>query len=364
MHILYVVADTANEWNSSEWRCAIPARAINATEHRAQLIGMDDFLHSWEEGHPAMDVVAKADCIIYQRNLAKPEQWRACQYWQGTGRAVVLDLDDDYLNLPGGNPAHGYWYGEERYIDNLKQYAKKVDCLTSPSKLILQDWRKEGVQNTLWLPNYAQGKWYENLHKDEHDGFWVGWGGSHAHYDTWFRSGCAAGLKLACEARPDIKVVICGTDRRILDMIPVPDAQKVYGGFVKPSEVYKWPQALAQFDVCIAPLGGQFDHRKSWIKALEAMLAKVPFIGTDAAPYAELGKFGRVVDDSPEQWAEAIIDAHDNYPAWQERAQEAYKQAAGLTMEAQAPRYVGELEKIVQRRRVCLGGRLPGVTRV
>jgi len=29
MKLVYITADNPHEWNSSEWRCAVPARAIN-----------------------------------------------------------------------------------------------------------------------------------------------------------------------------------------------------------------------------------------------------------------------------------------------------------------------------------------------
>ncbi len=43
LNILYVAGDKPHEWNSSEWRCAIPCRALAAARHRAAMMGWDDF---------------------------------------------------------------------------------------------------------------------------------------------------------------------------------------------------------------------------------------------------------------------------------------------------------------------------------
>jgi hypothetical protein len=364
VNILYVVADGPMEWNSAEWRCAIPMREIAQMQgHGAAMLKIPEFVNSVNIGTGEMATVSMADLIFFQRNLYTPEAMRAAKYWQGAGRAVVLDLDDDYLGLPAGNPAYAFWYSNDgANIKALMANAMQVDLLTSPNKKILEKWRKVGMTRTLWLPNYPQGKWYEGLVKQPHDGFWVGWGGSASHYDTWFRSGCAEGIKLAFEKLPDAKLIIWGTDKRVLDMVDIPAEQKQYMGYIVPKDIYQWPIALAQFDVSLAPLGGEYDQHRSWIHVLEAMLAKVPFICSQGVPYAELGKWGREVPDSAESWAQAIIDARDNYQAWQDKAKSAYKQSIQLTIEAKAKDYVAEMNKVSQLRRVQLGARIPGVT--
>jgi hypothetical protein len=364
VNILYVVADNReNEWNSSEWRCAIPMRCIAALKgHGAAMITIPQFEKSLEVGTSEMATVSMCDLIYFQRNMSRPESFRAAKYWQGTGRPVIVDIDDDYLGLPAANPAYLYWYGNNgANIKALMQYVPQMDLLTSPNKLILEKWRKVGVQNTLWLPNYAQGTWFENAQKQPHEGFWVGWGGSASHYDTWFRSGCAEGVKLALAKLPDARFVMMGTDKRVLDMIDVPAEQKVYAGCIMPKEIFKWPQALAQFDLNLCPLGGTYDQHRSWIHALESMLAHVPFVCSRGVPYAELGKFGKVVDDSPQEWCNAIVEAHDHYERWTELAHEAYKQGIQYTMEARATEYVIIMNKLAEERRVRVGARMPGI---
>ncbi len=65
MNIVYVYGDTLSDWNCSEWRCAIPARAINNTgEHKATLISFKVFSESHIHPHPEC---LQAGIIIIER---------------------------------------------------------------------------------------------------------------------------------------------------------------------------------------------------------------------------------------------------------------------------------------------------------
>ncbi len=364
MNILFVAADTIMEWNSSEWRCAIPCRAIQKLPgHGAAMINTQQFDASTREKCAEGALIGQVDIIVYQRNMATEEALRAATYWHGAGKAVVVDIDDGYTVLPPTNFAYPYWYGEKgKYINNLVRMVPMMDGVVSPSKMILQDWQSLGIQNTYWLPNWAQLDRFQNVRKEPHEGFWVGWGGSHSHYDTWWRSACAEGLKLACEQHPDMLVVIWGSDRAVYDMIPVPEAQKRYMGAIHPTKIEEWPKALVQFDVALAPLGGEYDQRRSWIHALEPMLCRVPWIGSAGAPYTELAKWGRIVnEDTPKAWAAQIDDAYQNTGKFVE---DGYIQALKMTMERNAAQYMETMLKILQRRRLQCGAKIQGLIRV
>jgi glycosyltransferase involved in cell wall biosynthesis len=95
------------------------------------------------------------------------------------------------------------------------------------------------------------------------------------------------------------------------------------------------------------------------------MLCNVPWIGSSGFPFADVASYGHVVcQETPEAWAEMLIDAHDNYAEWTALAERAYVQALGYTMERNIGQYAQTIAKIIQRRRAAMGGRLPGVTTV
>lgn len=355
MNILYVVADNEREWNSAEWRCAIPYRTLTRTKGQSTaMITLDAFADSYKEHSMNAAAVIPADVIFLQRQLILSDVVNAARYWRGAGKCVVLDLDDHYLELASNNPAWGFWNtpgaNGKRNIDVMREYVASgvVDAVTSPNTRIVESWRKAGAKRAELLPNYAEGKRWVNTHKEPHIGFVLGWGGSFSHYDTWWRSGCALGLKLAQERRPDIRIVIWGSDWRVTGMIP---ARTEYAGKIPPDRIGEWPHAIAQFDVALAPLGGDYDQHRSWLHALEPMLCGVPWIGTAGDPWMELGKWGTLVDDSPEAWASAIVDMHDNYESYRHKAEEGRKQAWANTMESKVWEYLQVLERILLERR-------------
>lgn len=367
MKILYVVCDTEAEWNSSRWRCMIPAAAMRKAGHSVGMMKPGEFVASYNEGAEEGRFVGQYDIIIFQRNMCEPELFRAATYWSGAGKPVIVDLDDYYAGLPPTNRAWEFWHNAEQstHLRQMMTYLPLLDGVSSPSKKILEDWQELGVKHAYWMPNYADGSHFINLSKEPHDGFVIGWGGSHSHYDTWVRSACKEGIRLAFEARPDMRAMVYGADTRVFEMLPIPNERKAYAGLIAPNEIQKWPQALAQFDVALAPLGGQYDQRRSWIHALEPMLCNVPWIGSSGFPFADVASYGHVVlQETPEAWAEMLIDAHDNYVEWTALAERAYAQALGYTMERNIGQYAQTIAKIIQRRRAAMGGRLPGVTTV
>ncbi len=83
MKIVYVYADNKREWNCSEWRCAVPARAINRTKnHQASMLYIQDFNKNTPE---TVELCQDADIIIVQRNLIGPAL-SAIQHWKARDR--------------------------------------------------------------------------------------------------------------------------------------------------------------------------------------------------------------------------------------------------------------------------------------
>ena len=364
MNILFVAADNIREWNSSEWRMAIPCRAIQQLPgHGAAMINTEQFDKSMTPLSTEGGLVGMTDVIVYQRNMATEAAYKAGMYWRNAGKALVVDIDDGYTILPPTNFAYPYWYANDgENINKLKRMVPQFDGVTSPNKLILRDWQELGVRYTYHLPNFAQLDRFQTVRREKHEGFWVGWGGSHSHYDTWYRSACKDGLKLFCERHSDAVVVIWGSDKAIYDAIPVPPEQKRYMGAIHPTKVEQWPHELAQFDAALAPLGGEYDQRRSWIHALEPMLCRVPWVASAGVPYQELAKWGYMVQqETPEAWLEQLELVYQERDA---KVDDGYVQALNLTMERNVAEYVSVMMKALQRRRLQCGARLAGVVRV
>lgn len=333
MDVVYVYADSPEEWNSSEWRCAIPAGAINRTgRHRATLISIDDF--AWNTPK-AQGVCEDADVIVVQRNLFGPVL-SAIQHWKARDKTVIADFDDAYDLMPTSNANYSFWNegkipqrgpnGEIEYLKidpppltQFKWGLRLVHAATTPSRRLSDDWRD--YNQIHHLPNYIDLGKFQNVPPQEHEGVIVGWGGSVSHLQSFSKSILQA-LRRVCVARPAVKVMICGNDRRIFDRLPLPAEQKILHPWV-PYE--KWPKVLAKFDIGLAPLQGAYDERRSWIKVLEYMVMKIPWVASGGPAYNELRPYGWLVENTSDAWERVLLDVIDHLDEYKaEAAREPY----------------------------------------
>jgi glycosyltransferase involved in cell wall biosynthesis len=357
MNIVYVYADNAQEWNCSEWRCAVPARAVNrAGRHAATLLSLKDFALDTPQARAVCD---PADVIVVQRNLVGPVL-TAIQHWKARDKTLIADFDDAYDLMPPTNVAYRFWKeglaarpdGREEKIDPLPMIQFKwglrlVHAATVPSRRLADDWRV--YADVHYLPNYIDLDKYQNVAPAPHEGVTIGWGGSPSHLQSFTGSSVLAALKRVCRARPQVKVVICGNDRRIFDRLPLPPEQKVLRPWVPYAE---WPRQLAEFDIGLAPLFGQYDERRSWIKVLEYMVMKIPWAASDGPAYDELRPYGRLVKNLPSAWERALLDMVDRLDHYRAEAAGApYQYAVAQAIDANVARVVEAYAEIARRAR-------------
>ena len=83
MKIAYVMADSYHEYNTSNFRCVIPANAINKLpEHEAYVVHINDF-----EGQVINSnfVCQKSDVIVVERNF-KGDILKLVTEWRNKGK--------------------------------------------------------------------------------------------------------------------------------------------------------------------------------------------------------------------------------------------------------------------------------------
>ena len=350
MNIIMVYADSAREWNCSQWRNLSPADALNRSDrNQAKLIHVSGFVDYLA---PAIqELIAPADIIIFQRNLINEEVMNGIQYWQGMGKPVAVDLDDAYHILPWSNPAHKFWIEKENSIsiDMLEKGLSLCDGLIAPNKLLLNDWKH--VTDGYFLNNFSEKGWWENLKSREEikkekniasDRIVIGWGGSVSHYDSFHGSGIFDAAKAISNEFPNVLWMICGNDDRIYHHLPVPNRQKIHQPGVLPN---LWPQIVKIFDIGIAPLFGPYDQRRSWIKGLEYLHAGVPWIGTVGEPYNELRNFGVLTENGASNWEIAIHRMIENLNEFQDTANNNIE----LSKQFYADNQIETFEKVFQK---------------
>ncbi len=320
MKVTYVYADDSAAWNSANWRCAIPAEALNATRrHSAELCSIQDF----KEGNQVCEYRCKdADVIVVQRHLT-PDAWHAVQHWREAGKLLLIDIDDGYLQLRPDNPAYSFWFEgmarqpdgrlvrlPERPIDKFVEGVKQFDGLTSPNRLICADFEALGIR-TAYVPNWAPTRLYLDAPRAAHDRPRILWGGSMSHVAAWLESGILYALAREITKRPQVEFAVCGADQRVADMIPLKATQKVVIGW---APFRRWPEVIKTADIGLAPMVGEYDARRSWIKPLEFSLCQLPWLGSESGAYTEYAGYGTLVPNTPEAWAQALAEALDQPP--------------------------------------------------
>lgn len=320
MNIVYIYADSPEEWNSSEWRCSIPARAIQRSGlHSAQLLDIVAFAQNTPS---AQQLCTWADVIVIQRNLFGPVL-NAIQRWKARDKIVIADFDDAYDLMPPGAKNFEFWVHGRRAVNDQAQKTayevidpspltqfrwglRLVHAATMPSLQLVEDWK--ALSNAFYLPNYIETENYLETVPRPHEGLVIGWGGSLTHLQSFTESGLLPALRNLCRARPQVRVQICG-DERVFALLDIPAAQKQFQPWVSYAQ---WPQQLATFDIGIAPLCGPYDQRRSWIKVMEYMLMKIPWIASDGPAYRSLRSYGWLVQNKAAAWERILFDMVDH----------------------------------------------------
>jgi hypothetical protein len=315
MRVCYVYADMPYEKNTSVWRCFIPARAINRIDgNRAFLIHVNDFMTNTVECNAVCEL---SDIIIVERNF-RDDALKAMAFWKAKGKTIVANFDDAYQLMNPNNVAYPYWYFgryDVQYSDGRKETKhlkpipleqfktglKIAHAIITPSKILCEDWQKYG--KAYHVPNWFEGvKYIKEPERKPGDRIVIGWGGSMSHYQSFEQSGVTRALKEVCKNNKNVAVMICG-DQRILKLLRISEDQLIFQPYVSFEE---WPGVLNKFDIGLAPLCGEYDQRRSWIKPLEYMLMKKPWIGSVGAAYKDIDQLGHLTNNNNLSWERMI----------------------------------------------------------
>lgn len=303
MNILYVYADTTDEWNCSEWRCMMPYKAIKQYDHPdfdAAVMSVQTFGKSAhaEISDIDLNIIKNTDVIILQR-MGMGALFDTCLFWKAFGKIIILDLDDDYFHMPPDILSYDFWHngiiysGDKKIkmnntpFEQLPWFGKAADLVSSPSLQIMKDWHENFGVKTVWLPNYLEFAPYSKAEIAEHnpDDFIIGWIGSNSHYHS-FNSTIVNAVRKFILRHDDVKLSLIGNTHQIQKLFKLPPEK-----IVSKPKWYNFPTyipMLKTFDIGIAPLYGLYDKSRSWIKVLEYMACDIPFIASDDVPYAPL----------------------------------------------------------------------------
>jgi glycosyltransferase involved in cell wall biosynthesis len=335
MNVLYVFADTPQETNCSRWNCWIPAEAINRTEeHKASYFHISKFIQNDEE---IQRICQASDIIVIERNFFG-DTLTMMQYWKVRGKTIVAIFDDAYQIMHPENVSYRFWTYGEMNVQDEKGNKKIVNMNPPPleqfkwglriakatqvvSKALADDWRP--YSNTFVVNNYLPIEKYMNvepLFPHDEKNIVIGWCGSMSHVSSFTDSGIMPALRKVCKRYPNVTVMLTG-DKRNYDNLEVPVSQKKYQDFVPPEQ---WEKLVKSLDIGLAPLSGEYDKRRSWVKVLEYMALKIPWIASDYPTYSALkeGDYGVLVKNDQWEWEKKLSHMVENYSTYKQKAED------------------------------------------
>jgi hypothetical protein len=103
--------------------------------------------------------------------------------------------------------------------------------------------------------------------------------------------------------------MLCGSHPHLVDQLGLPEKQVIQRPWIPYTE---WAKHLCQFDIGLAPLAGNYDDRRSWVRVLEYMVMKIPWVASTSPAYHELSPFGWMVKNDPSDWEAMLLDMVDH----------------------------------------------------
>lgn len=283
-----VIAHGAKKDACRLYRISLPIEALNNNDvseeydRHYQTVVQDTI-----SGQTLIDVLdpPDADVIVFQRVLRRTtyELMRVLQ--QKHDKAVVLEIDDDFHAVPPFHPTRDI-------VDPIKspdinrewlmRAAQIADLVTVSTPALAQRYGAHG--RVVVLPNYVPRS-YLDLQQQHHKGIWVGWSGStvtHVGDLNVTKGGVATAIE-DCNA----ELHIIGQADGIADGLGTTKRFRTTGWV----GLDKYPRALAQLDIAIAPLkNNTFNKSKSWLKPVEAAAVGVPTVMSPVDEYVRLHK--------------------------------------------------------------------------
>jgi glycosyltransferase involved in cell wall biosynthesis len=319
-------------------------------------MGLDVTVHDgWPQAHwraqpgfpdRIVSVEAECDVVVLQRPMLD-SVLASIPVLQKQGVAVVVELDDDFTQLPKGHPARIDTSGRKNPHQNrrnLRLACERADLVTCSTQAIADRYAPHGRAHV--IPNCVPAR-YLSVTAPEHDGPpRVGWTGSTiTHVGDLNVAG--DGIARALAGAP---FHVVGTGYGVAAALHLDDEQVIPTGWV---EIDDYPTAYAGLDVAVVPLADNpFNQAKSWLKGIEAAALGVPFVASPTVPYCELAALGAGgLARTPDEWCTMLSLLTGSIDARQEVSMMGRSAVAAFTIEGQAWRWAEAWERALSYRR-------------
>jgi hypothetical protein len=282
--------DTYNEFNTSIWRCLIPGKGLEQAGHTVT------YSHISEIGKH------DADSYLLERHLFHPEAFTAIENLREKDKHLVATFDDHYAIMPDTCASKKTWDAE-----NLKKFYSRLEMMDSvivPNRLLAEDYRPF-CKDIRYVPNYADPDLYKYHHK-KHATFNILWGGNSTHLQGLKESGFLKALGKLCAKHPEVRVIAVADPMCTIALSEHIPAHKlsIERGW---KSLQVWTKFVADnADLITCPLYGEYDRRRSWVKAIDSVMFGIPLVASNLDPFKDTGVL--LTENTARCWYDALSD--------------------------------------------------------
>jgi hypothetical protein len=279
-------------WNSSYWRCQLPAKAL--TGHEVVLAHVNT-------------LPSHADCDVFfvERCLFEP-YLSFLKTQKAKGSRVYCTFDDNFALFPKFLPGYPLWKAKHtEFIQGLGE----IDGGLCPSQLLVDYYSRYG--NIKLVENYYPDSWYDEPVNPTPE-FELGISCSISHMESIKHSKILEALK-----QSDYSLLFnAGQAHQLMDMM-----QGLYSEYSHWTRQQDYTKIVDRFAVGLAPLAGEYDRYRSNIKCLLYNVRGRPFVASRLDPYFKM--FGGVlVDNTVKGWLEGIEKVLKDYKLYADLGRE------------------------------------------
>ena len=351
MRLTFAYADYHESVNTSQWRCFIPAAGLKRAGHEVQLVTVAELVAAGGQGLPPEK---HWDALVIERELFPCLE--TIPKWQHAGVPVIANFDDAYHLMPHNVSTAKVWRmgkvegKKQKLMQQFKKALRMCDAFITPSNVLTADYLTINPRGRT-VKNYPDLTWdcWKAPRREPDGKVRMVWGGSWTHYDSWSRSGIVPAIRRILADHPESSLTLVGGDLRISSLFSGLGPGRVIHKDRVPFK--EWPALLAQYDIGLAPLHGEYDRRRSWIKVLEYCLMGLWPIASPMEPYEGLPcstpKKDRAID-----WYNAIDGAVTHLPQYGDRGlrESAWSWAAEQGIDDHISEYISVLEEAIEHR--------------
>lgn len=225
------------------------------------------------------------------------------------GMPTVVDVDDNFWALPKSHIGYSVVGPESlnvRSLERILRIADRVVTSTEPLKKEIVDRGLVEESKITVIKNVCNSHNQYVGFKRPSNKVRYGFSGTKTHRED-FKILLRPLLQFASEH--DNVQVITAVDPELYRMLrKLPEQKKL---FVPACDYKYYPVQLGYFDVIMVPLANNaFNHSKSDIKILDAIVNGKPFVASAVEPYLEYKDSGAgyVIGNSEEEWYKAFTD--------------------------------------------------------